>query len=270
MKIISWNTNGLRATVKQGYFEPLFKEYKPDIVCLQETKVTPEQLPGEIREVLGYVSYFSHPKVKKGYSGVAIYSKEKPLSVSYDFPVEILKKYNMQDDGYGDPAHEGRLLVAEFKKFFLVNVYTPNSKRDLSRILLRHDLWDPAFLALCKNLEKKKPVIFCGDLNVAHQPIDLARPKESEGSHGFTTEEREGIDKIIKAGFVDIFRHFFPDQKGAYTYWDQLSRARDRNIGWRIDYFFVSKKLVSQVTNISILDEYYGSDHCPIVLDITV
>lgn len=268
MRIISWNTNGIRATVKQGYFEPLFREYKPDILCLQETKATPEQLPDEVRNVPGYVSYFTHPKVKKGYSGVALYSKEKPLSVSYDFPAAILKKFNMSEDKYGNPAHEGRLLIAEFKDFYIVNVYTPNSKGDLSRIPLRHKLWDPAFLATCKLLEKKKPVVFCGDLNVAHKEIDLARPKQNEGSHGFTIEEREGADNIVKAGFVDTFRHFNPDLAGAYTYWDQLSRARDRNIGWRIDYFFISKTLLPKLKKAEILADYYGSDHCPILIEL--
>ena len=268
MRIISWNTNGLRATAKQGYFEPLFKKYDPDIVCFQEVKATPDQLPEDVREYKGYVSHFSNPKAKKGYSGVAIYSKEKPISVSFDFPAAILKKYDMSGDKYGNAAHEGRILVAEFKNFFVVSVYTPNSKRDLSRIPLRHDLWDPAFLDMCKSLEKKKPVIFCGDLNVAHQAIDLARPKESEGSHGFTKEEREGVDKIIRAGFIDTFRYFYPDKTAAYTYWDQLSRARDRNIGWRIDYFFVSKELKNKLVKADILADYYGSDHCPIVLEL--
>lgn len=268
MRIISWNTNGLRATAKQGYFDPLFKSLKPDILFLQEVKATPDQLPEEVVSVAGYHSFFSNPKAKKGYSGVAMYSKEKPLSVFYDFPASLVKKYNMEGDSYGDPANEGRLLVAEFKKFFAVTVYTPNSKRDLSRIPLRHKLWDPAFLELCKSLEKKKPVIFCGDLNVAHQAIDLARPKESEGHHGFTKEEREGINKIIKAGFVDTFRHFYPKKTGAYTYWDQLTRARDRNVGWRIDYFFVSKKILSKLSKAEILADYYGSDHCPISIDI--
>ncbi len=268
MRIISWNTNGLRSTIKQGYFEPLFKEFNPDIVCLQETKATPEQLPEEVRNVPGYVSCFSHPKLKKGYSGVAIYSKEKPISVSYDFPAAILKKYDMSGDKYGDPAHEGRLIVAEFKDFYVVNVYTPNSKGDLSRIPLRHKHWDPAFLEMCKKLEKKKPVVFCGDLNVAHQEIDLARPKQNDGSHGFTKEEREGVDKILKAGFVDTFRHIYPTKTEAYTYWDQFSHARDRNIGWRIDYFFISKKLLPKLKKAEILAEYYGSDHCPILIEL--
>ena len=268
MKIISWNTNGLRATVKQGFFEPLFKKYSPDIICLQETKVAPEQLAPEVREVAGYHSFFSHSKNKKGYSGVAIYSKEKPLSVAFDFPPAIVKKYSMQKDKYGDPNAEGRVMAAEFKNFFLVNVYTPNSKRDLSRLTLRSDLWDPAFLAYCKQLEKKKPVVFCGDLNVAHEAIDLARPKESEGAHGFTKEERAGIDKVIKAGFIDTFRTLHPTAVSAYTYWDQLSRARLRNVGWRIDYFFVSKALVKKVIKAEILADYMGSDHCPIAIDL--
>jgi len=270
MKIISWNTNGLRATIKQGYFTPLFEKYNPDIVCFQETKSTPEQLPEEMRNLKGYVSYFSHPKMKKGYSGVAIYSKEPPLSVIYDFPEAIIKKYGMHGDGYGDPNAEGRIITAEFKAFYIISVYTPNSKNDLSRLALRHKLWDPAFLAYCKQLEKKKPVIFCGDLNVAHQAIDLARPKENEGKHGFTKEEREGADKIIKAGFVDTFRHFHPTETGAYTYWDQLSHARDRNVGWRIDYFFVSSALIKKVKSAEILSDYYGSDHCPILLNIEI
>ena len=268
MKIISWNTNGLRATAKQGYFNPLFDTYHPDVVCLQETKSTPEQLPENVRALPGYYAYFNSSAIKKGYSGVAIYTKEEPLSVSYGFPQSLQKKFPMQSDSYGDPNNEARVITIEMQKAYIVNVYTPNSKRDLSRIPLRHTSWDPAFLAYCKDLEKKKPVIFCGDLNVAHMPIDLARPKESEGSHGFTSEERAGIDKIIATEFVDTFRTLHPDMKDMYTYWDQLSRARTRNVGWRIDYFFVSKKLMKNVTDSYMLTDYMGSDHCPIVLDI--
>jgi exodeoxyribonuclease-3 len=268
MKLISWNTNGLRGTVKQGYFEPLFTEYKPDIVCLQETKSGAAQLEEKVKRIAGYHSYFCHSKRKKGYSGTAVFTKEEPLSVLYDFPRDIRAKFALHEDEYGNPNDEGRILTVEYKKFFLVNVYTPNSKGDLSRLPLREKLWDPAFLAYCKNLEKKKPVIFCGDLNVAHQEIDLARPKENEGHHGFTKEEREGVEKIIAAGFVDIFRQLHPTKIGAYTYWDQISRARDRNVGWRIDYFFVSKKLASKAIKAEILTEYMGSDHCPILLEI--
>lgn len=270
MKLISWNTNGLRGTVKQGYFEPLFKKYNPDILCLQETKSEASQLEDGVKNVASYYSYFCHSKRKKGYSGTAIFSKEEPISVLYDFPRAIRAKFALHEDEYGNPNDEGRILTAEYKKFFLVNVYTPNSKGDLSRLKLREKLWDPAFLTYCKELEKKKPVIFCGDLNVAHQEIDLARPKENTGHHGFTKEEREGVDKIITAGFVDTFRHLHPTQKDAYTYWDQISRARDRNVGWRIDYFFASKKLSSKITKAEILSDYMGSDHCPILLEVTL
>lgn len=276
MKIISWNTNGLRGTVKQGNFLPLFTEYKPDILCLQETKSEAVQLDDSTKSISGYHSYFCHSKRKKGYSGTAVYTKEEPLNVLYDFPQTIRKQFALHEDEYGNPNDEGRILTLEFKKFFLVNVYTPNSKGDLSRLKLREKLWDPAFLAYCKDLEKNhstssgqaKPVIFCGDLNVAHQEIDLARPKENVGNHGFTKEEREGLDKIIKVGFVDTFRHLHPNKTGAYTYWDQISRARDRNVGWRIDYFFISKKIVSKLKKAEILADYMGSDHCPISIDI--
>ncbi len=268
MKIISWNTNGLRGTVKQGNFLPLFTEHKPNILCLQETKSEAVQLDNSTKNVSGYYSYFCHSKRKKGYSGTAVYTKEEPLKVLYDFPQSIRKQFALHEDEYGNPNDEGRILTLEFKKFFLVNVYTPNSKGDLSRLKLREKLWDPAFLAYCKDLEKKKPVIFCGDLNVAHQEIDLARPKENVGNHGFTKEEREGVDKIIKAGFVDTFRHLYPTKTEAYTYWDQISRARDRNVGWRIDYFFISKKVVSKLKKAEILADYMGSDHCPISIDI--
>ena len=178
-------------------------------------------------------------------------------------------------DGYGDPNEEGRVISAEYEDFFLVNVYTPNSKPDLSRLSLRHKQWDPAFLAFCKQLEKNgstgsphgKPVIFCGDLNVAHTEEDLANPKANEGEHGFTKEEREGIDQLQEAGFVDTFRLFTKDN-GHYTWWSHFANARDRNIGWRIDYFFVSKSLTHKIRSCKIYSEVYGSDHCPVVLDI--
>ena len=268
MRLISWNTNGLRSTVKNGDFEPLFKKYKPDVVCLQETKCTPEQLTEDVRSPKGYFSYFLSSKARKGYSGVAIYTKEEPLSVVYDIPAAIAKKYELHDDVHGDPNAEGRVLTIELEDFFVVTVYTPNSKGDLSRLPLRHTKWDPAFLAYCKKLEKEKPVVFCGDLNVAHEAIDLARPDANEGEHGFTKEEREGLDKIIAAGYVDTFRYFHPEKKDAYTYWDQYSHARERNVGWRIDYFFASEELIPRLSKADILADYYGSDHCPILLDL--
>src|SRR5262249_55855587 len=205
-------------------------------------------------------------KGKKGYAGTAIFSKVKPQAIFLGFPPEILKKYQLKD-GFGDPNEEGRVIAAEFEGFFLVNVYTPNSKPDLARLPLRHKHWDPAFLAYCKQLEKKKPVIFCGDLNVAHTEDDLANPKQNEGEHGFTREEREGIDAMLKAGFVDTFR-LFTKGNGHYTWWTNFANARARNIGWRIDYFFVSKSLVSHVKASKIYQEVYGSDHCPILLEL--
>ena len=194
--------------------------------------------------------------------------KKKPLSVILGFPLELLKKYHLAD-GYGDPNAEGRVIAAEYEDFFLVNVYTPNAKPDLSRLDLRHKLWDPAFLAYCKLLEKKKPVIFCGDLNVAHTPDDLTRPKASEGGHGFTKEKREGIDTIIENGFVDTFR-MFTKGNGHYSWWSNFSNARARNIGWRIDYFFVSKRLASKVLKAEIHPALLGSDHCPVSITINL
>ena len=267
MKLISWNTNGLRATMKQGYFFPLFEKYKPDIVCLQETKIQESQLDDAMKNVSGYVSYFSHSANKKGYSGTAIYTKTKPLAVLEGLPEHILKKYHMGADTYGNPAEEGRVLALEMEKFFILTVYTPNSKEDLSRLSLRHDLWDPAFLAYCKELEKKKPVIFCGDLNVAHTPEDLANPKANIGKHGYTDEERAGIDKIVSAGFVDTFR-IFTKGNGHYSWWSHFANSRARNVGWRIDYFFVSKSLAPKVKSASIHADYFGSDHCPIELEL--
>ena len=263
MKLISWNVNGIRSIHRKGALTPVLEKMKPDIVCLQETKA--ERYQSEV-DLPDYEEYWNSSTTRKGYAGTAIFTKEKPLSISLGFPEKILKKYKLAD-GYGDPNAEGRVITAEHKDFFAVNVYTPNSKPDLSRRTLRHKHWDPAFLAYCKLLEKKKPVIFCGDLNVAHTPEDLANPKQNEGEHGYTKEEREGIDKLIVAGFVDIFR-YFTKGKGHYTWWSHFSNARARNIGWRIDYFFVSKVLVPYVRSARIHPECQGSDHCPIALDI--
>lgn len=263
MKIISWNVNGLRAVHKKGLFLPMIEEYKPDIICLQEIKSQKHQNEIDLKD---YDEYWNSAD-KAGYAGVAIFCKEKPLNVIFGFPEEILKKYKLNDDGYGDPNKEGRVLTAEFKDFFVVNVYTPNSKPDLSRLPLRHQKWDPAFLEYLNTLKNNKPVIFCGDLNVAHTPDDLANPKQNEGEHGFTKEEREGIDNVIKAGFVDTFRHFTKGN-GHYTWWTYFANARERNIGWRIDYFFVNKEFLPKVKDSKILPEVLGSDHCPILLEI--
>lgn len=206
---------------------------------------------------------------KKGYAGTAIFTKHKPISVVLGIPDKIAKKHGLVPDKYGDPNSEGRVIAAEFEKFWVVTVYTPNAKDGLERLKLRHEQWDPAFLAYCKELEKSKPVVFCGDLNVAHGPDDLAHPKENEGGHGYTNEERSGIDLIIKAGFVDTFR-IFTQGNGHYTWWSNWSRARERNVGWRIDYFFVSGSLAAKVKVATIAAEIMGSDHCPVVIDLVV
>ena len=266
MKIISWNVNGIRAVHKKGLFAPFVKKYQPDIICLQETKA--ERHQSEV-DLPNYEEYWNSA-TRKGYSGTAIFilkSLGKPISVNINLSANIAKKYKLVDDGYGDPNQEGRIITLEFEKFYVVSVYTPNAKDDLSRVSLRHKKWDPAFLEYVIKLEEKKPVIFCGDLNVAHTEDDLARPKENVGNKGFTTEEREGIQNIINTGFVDTFR-LFTKGNGHYTWWSHFANARTRNIGWRIDYIFVSKKLEKKVKKAEILKDVLGSDHCPISIEI--
>ena len=254
MKIISWNTNGLRATAKQGFFTPLFAK-KPDIVCLQETKAMPEQLPENVRSVFGYYSYFSHPKIKKGYSGVAIYTKEKPREVFYGMGIKKL------DD-------EGRLLGIKLKNLTIITGYFPNGGAGPHRLKYKLEFYD-AFLKFILKLRKNgENVIFCGDVNTAHEIIDLARPKANEENTGFLPIERAWIDKVIKNKFIDVFRKFYPKKINVYTYWDIKTRARDRNVGWRLDYFFADEKIVSKIKSTGMLSDYYGSDHCPIWLEI--
>lgn len=261
--IISWNVNGIRAVHRKGNFLPFIEEHKPDILFLQETKAIQSQ--SEI-DLPGYTEYWNSAE-KKGYSGVAIFTKEKPLSVINGFPEKIAEKYGLNNDSYGDPNKEGRVIAAEFDNFYAVSVYTPNAKDDLSRIPLRHKQWDPAFLEYMRQLEKRKPVIFGGDLNVAHTPEDLANPKQNEGKKGFTLEERSGIDAILKAGFIDTFR-MFTQGNGHYTWWSHFAMSRERNVGWRIDYIFVSPALGSKVKSAEILDNIFGSDHCPIKITL--
>lgn len=262
MKIISWNINGIRAVHKKGLFVPFINKYKPDILCLNETKAEQHQSEVDLKD---YFEYWNSAE-KKGYSGTAIFTKTKPISIENDIPNSIAKKYNLKDK-YGDPNKEGRVIKAEFKDFYIVSVYTPNAKDDLSRIPLRYKAWDRAFLEYMKELNKKKPVIFGGDLNVAHTELDLARPKENKGKKGFTDEEREGIDNIIGAGFIDTFR-MFEKTGGHYTWWSHFANARARNIGWRIDYIFVSDKLKKKIKTAKILPEVMGSDHCPVMIEI--
>ena len=266
MKLFSWNVNGIRAVINKGEFAKFIKQYDPDIICLQETKAK----QGQAEIDLSQYEEFWNSADKAGYSGTAIFSKTKPLSVIYGFAETLAKKYDLTSDGYGDPTHEGRVISAEFDECWVVTVYTPNSKGDLSRLELRHDKWDPAFLAHVKELEKTKPVLFCGDLNVAHQEIDLANPKPNIGKHGFTDEERAGFQAFLDAGFVDTFRAAYPDKEGAYSWWTHWANARARNVGWRIDYWLASHSIADRVSNPQIHPEQMGSDHCPVSIDIDI
>lgn len=263
MKLFSWNVNGIRAVIKKGEFQKFIKEYEPDILCLQETKA--QQGQAEI-DLTGYEEYWNSA-VKKGYSGTAIFTKVKPIRVINGFPEEIIKKYGVAGDTYGDPNDEGRVIAAEFDDFYVVTVYTPNAKDDLSRVALRHKQWDPAFLAYLKQLEQKKPVLACGDLNVAHTENDLARPKPNIGKKGFTNEEREGFQNFVDAGLVDTFR-IFTSGNGHYSWWSHFAKARERNVGWRIDYWLASDSIKDKIISAKIHSEQMGSDHCPVSIEI--
>ncbi len=265
MKLISWNVNGIRAVHNKGLFVPFVQKYKPDVLCLQETKAMQGQAEIDLKE---YEEYW-HSATKKGYSGTAIFVKKDIVvhSVEFGLPEDIVEEFDLASDGYGDPNQEGRVIAVELDDFFVVTSYTPNAKPDLSRLDLRYKKWDPAFLMYMQQLEESKPVIFCGDLNVAHTPDDLENPKANEGDHGYTKEEREGVDLIIKAGFIDSFR-LFTKGNGHYTWWSNWSNARARNVGWRIDYFFVSRALKARIKKALILPDVMGSDHCPVVLEL--
>jgi exodeoxyribonuclease-3 len=265
VRLYSWNVNGIRAVMKKGVFVPFVQEHQPDIVCLQETKAERGQVVIDLPE---YEEYWNSAE-KKGYAGTAIFTKVKPLAVRNGLPEDIAEKYALIADGYGDPNKEGRVVAAEFDPFYVVTVYTPNAKDDLSRVPLRHKHWDPAFLEYCKRLERKKPVVFCGDLNVAHTPDDLENDKSNVGKKGFTSEEREGFQNFIDAGFVDTLR-LFKQGKGYYTWWSHFARARERNVGWRIDYILVSAALKDRVKSAEIHPGVMGSDHCPVSIKLDV
>ncbi len=263
MKIFSWNVNGIRAVHNKGLLVPFIDKYQPDILCLQETKAQEHQSEVDLPE---YDEYWNSAE-KKGYSGTAIFTKIAPESVILGIPEEIAKKYPLADT-YGDTTKEGRVLTLEFEHFFVSTVYTPNAKDDLSRIPMRQ-AWDPAYLEFIQSLEKQKPVIFCGDLNVAHTELDLAHPKENEGRKGFTKEERTGIDNILKSGFVDTFR-LFTQGNGYYTWWSHWGASRERNVGWRIDYVMASKSMVPIIKKANIHPEVMGSDHCPVSIELNI
>lgn len=266
MKIYSWNVNGIRAVWRKGSFQQFIETEQPDILCLQETKAQPEQSEVVLPE--GYQEFWFSAE-KKGYSGTAIFTKVAPIQVVNGLPESIEKAFGLKADSYGDANKEGRVLAAEFEKFWLVTVYTPNAKDDLSRIPLREKQWDPAFLAYCQQLEKTKPVVFCGDLNVAHTEDDLANPKPNVGKKGFTAEERQGFQNFLDAGFIDTLR-MFKQGNGFYTWWSHFANARARNVGWRIDYFLVSASLKDKVTAAKIHPDVMGSDHCPVSITLEV
>ena len=249
MKLISWNVNGLRAVMDKGFMD-IFNALDADVFCLQETKLQQGQIEMDLP---GYHQYWNYAD-KKGYSGTAVFTRVKPLSVRYGMGID------MHD-------HEGRMITLEFDDFFLITVYVPNSQNELARLPYRMQ-WEDDFLQYILALEKEKPVIYCGDLNVAHTPIDLKNPKSNEGAHGFTLEERGKLSAVLDAGYVDTFRHFYPDLTGTYSWWSYMFRAREKNAGWRIDYFIASNQLLPRLLSASILPDVMGSDHCPVALEI--
>ena len=249
MKLISWNVNGIRACVGKGFLE-FFKEADADIFCIQESKMQAGQLELDLP---GYHQYWNYAE-KKGYSGTAIFTKRKPLSETYGMGIEEHDK-------------EGRVITLEFEDFYMVTVYTPNSQNELARLDYRMT-WEEAFLAYLKKLEENKPVIVCGDMNVAHKEIDLKNPKTNRKNAGFTDEERAKFSILLENGFVDTFRHFYPEQEGIYSWWSYRFKAREKNAGWRIDYFLVSEMLKDKLQDAKILTEIFGSDHCPVELQI--
>ncbi len=249
MRFISWNVNGIRACVQKGFMD-FFRDIDADIFCIQESKMQEGQLELDLP---GYYQYWNYAE-KKGYSGTAVFSKQEPLSVAYGM-------------GVREHDREGRVITLEFAEYYVLTVYTPNSQNELVRLPYRMQ-WEEAFLEYLKRLEEKKPVIFCGDLNVAHREIDLKNPKTNRRNAGFTDEEREKFSHLLDAGFVDTFRYFYPDLEGVYSWWSYRFSARAKNAGWRIDYFCVSQSLKDRLEDAKILTDVMGSDHCPIELDL--
>lgn len=249
MKLVSWNVNGLRACVKKGFLE-YFHDIDADIFCIQETKLQEGQIDVDLP---GYLQYWNYAE-KKGYSGTAVFTKYEPLTVSYGFSPE-------------ESEREGRIITLEYENFYLVNVYTPNSQRDLARLKFRLE-WEDKLKKYLLALNEKKPVVYCGDLNVAHQEIDLKNAKSNIGNSGFTNEEREKMTSLLASGFIDTFRYLHPDAVDHYTWWSYMNKVRERNIGWRIDYFIVSESIKEKIVNADIHSHVLGSDHCPILLEI--
>lgn len=253
MRLISWNVNGLRAAITKG-FGDFFNEINADIFCIQETKMQEEQIDDNMKELFKEYNSYWNSAEKKGYSGTAIFSKNKPTNVTYGIGIEEHDK-------------EGRVITLEFENFFMVDCYTPNAKRGLERLDYRV-IWEDEFRKYLLKLNETKPVILCGDLNVAHEEIDLKNPKTNRGNAGFTDEEREKMTELLNAGFTDTFRYLYPDKEDAYSWWSYMFKAREKNVGWRIDYFIVSKTIEDKIKEASIYSEILGSDHCPVGLEI--
>ena len=253
MKLISWNVNGLRAAITKG-FGDFFNEINADIFCIQETKMQEEQIDDNMKELFKEYNSYWNSAEKKGYSGTAIFSKRKPINVTYGIGIEEHDK-------------EGRVITLEFENFFMVDCYTPNAKRGLERLDYRV-IWEDEFRKYLLKLNETKPVILCGDLNVAHEEIDLKNPKTNRGNAGFTDEEREKMTELLNAGFTDTFRYLYPDKEDSYSWWSYMFKAREKNVGWRIDYFIVSKTIEDKIKEATIYSEILGSDHCPVGLEI--
>lgn len=255
MKLVSWNVNGLRAVIGKGFSE-FFKEIDSDVFCLQETKMQEEQIDDNIKNIFSDYNGYWNSAERKGYSGTAVFSKLEPLNVSYGIGIEEHDK-------------EGRVITLEYEKFYLVNCYTPNSKRELERLDYRM-VWEDEFRKYLLKLNETKPVIMCGDLNVAHEEIDLKNPKTNRRNAGFTDEERGKMTELLNSGFTDTFRYLYPDKEGVYSWWSYMFKAREKNAGWRIDYFIVSKSIQDKIKESYIYSDVMGSDHCPVGLDITI
>ena len=263
MKLYSWNVNGIRSVWKKNALQDFIAQHEPDILCLQETKANQNQSEFDIE---GYEEYW-HDGERAGYSGTAIFTKLKPLSVQQNFSDDILKKYDFSDE-YGDTSKEGRVMTLEFNDFYVTTVYTPNSKGDLTRLEMREKVWGPAYIEHINELQNKKPVLACGDFNVAHEEIDLARPKDNVGKHGFTHEERRDFTNLLSAGMIDTFRVAHPEQTDAFTWWTHWANARARNVGWRIDYWLASEELSERIKSADIHADVMGSDHCPVSITL--
>ncbi|HTK39612.1 MAG TPA: exodeoxyribonuclease III [Patescibacteria group bacterium] len=263
MKLYSWNVNGIRAVIRKGELQSFLQEHDPDILCLQETKAEQGQAEFDAPQ---YEEYWNSSKAKKGYSGTAIFTKVKPIAIYNDIPEDIAEAHGLVADQYGHSNDEGRVIAAEFHDFYVVTAYTPNAKDDLTRIPLRQQ-WDQAMIEYCAKLQTKKPVLYCGDMNVAHTEDDLANPKPNRGKKGFTDEERTGFDGWLAAGFVDTFR-MFTQGNGHYSWWSHFAKARERNVGWRIDYWLVSDAIKHKVKKAEIHAAQLGSDHCPVSIEV--